>query len=89
MVSPLLRGMAGLEVDAIRNRVRFEPHLPADWTSFGVKGIRAGSANLTLQLTRDRDELRMIVENTGPSAIYIDFAPAYPLCAKIVFARKS
>jgi hypothetical protein len=60
--------------------------LPADWPSFAVKGMRAGSANISLQLTRDRDRLRLIATNTGRSAINMDFAPAYPPCAKILSA---
>jgi hypothetical protein len=87
VVSPLLRGMAGLETDAIQNQIHFEPHLPADWPSFAVKGIRVGSTNITLRLTRDREQLILTVANTGTSAVSIDFAPAYPPCAKILSAR--
>jgi hypothetical protein len=33
VVSPLLKGMFGLEKDARRKR-SFAPHVPADWTNF-------------------------------------------------------
>ncbi|HME05575.1 MAG TPA: hypothetical protein VKG25_00940, partial [Bryobacteraceae bacterium] len=40
VISPLLRGLAGLELDGLHGRVEFAPHLPADWPTLGVDGIR-------------------------------------------------
>ena len=79
VVSPLLRGLAGLDVDALHNKVRFAPHLPADWPSLGIEGVH----KLDFELQRDRDSLQLTVVNSGSQAVDIEFAPAYPPCAEI------
>jgi glycogen debranching enzyme len=86
VISPLLRGLAGLELDGLHGRVEFSPHLPADWPSFGADGIRVPSGKISLDLRRDRDSLELIVTNSGLQNIEVDFAPAYPLCAKVMSA---
>ena len=45
IVSPLLRGMMGLSVDALNSTVRFEPHVPANWTDFSVRECPDGRAH--------------------------------------------
>jgi hypothetical protein len=77
VVSPILRGLLGLSVDATAGLVTFEPHLPAGWNRVGVKNIRTGAATVDLVLTRTprRDELEVV--NHGERAVEIDFAPAY------------
>lgn len=87
VISPLLRGLAGLETDGVQKRLRFAPHLPADWPWFNVNGIRAGGETLNLHLTRDHSTLNLVVTNNGTAPVEIDFAPAYPLCARIVAAH--
>src|SRR5262249_4901336 len=46
VVSPILKGMLGLETDAIRRGVTLAPHLPADWTTFSVKNVKVGGNTL-------------------------------------------
>jgi glycogen debranching enzyme len=43
IVSPLLSGMMGLTVDALNSVVRFEPHVPANWTDFAIGNIPRAS----------------------------------------------
>src|SRR5437899_1338669 len=42
VVSPILRGMLGLEVDAIHHTVRLTPHVPADWDRFSMENVHVG-----------------------------------------------
>ena len=86
VVSPLLRGLAGLEVDATLGRVRFVPHLPADWPSMGIDGVRVPGGVLSLDLARDRDSLTLDIRNTGSRSVSVEFAPAYPPCARLMAA---
>ncbi|OLE13254.1 MAG: hypothetical protein AUG89_05570 [Acidobacteria bacterium 13_1_20CM_4_56_7] len=46
VVSPILRGMLGLETDAIHHSVKLAPHVPADWTRFSVQNVRVGKSTL-------------------------------------------
>lgn len=83
VVSPIARGLLGLHVDAARRRVFLEPHLPADWGDVGIRNVpfAAGTVDLALRRTDQKMELR--VTNRGAGAFELEFAPAYPLSAKI------
>ena len=48
VVSPLLRGMFGLQTNAGACQVTLAPHVPADWTWFTLDHVRAASASLRL-----------------------------------------
>jgi glycogen debranching enzyme len=48
VVSPVLRGMMGLEVDAIHHTVKLTPHIPADWNRFSIENIQVGGTTLGL-----------------------------------------
>lgn len=81
VVSPLLRGLLGLQSDAVHKITRFEPHLPADWRTVGV---RAGKVNFDLR--RDADILQLTIHNSGSQPFQLEFAPAYPPCARVTSA---
>ena len=49
VVSPILRGMLGLAIDAPEHTLTFAPHVPATWTSFAVKNVHAGPVMLDLR----------------------------------------
>jgi len=81
VVSPLLRGLLGLETDATERKIVFAPHLPADWQSAGVHGIPLPGARVNLDILRDAATLRLTIDNSGAEAVHLEFAPAYPPCA--------
>jgi glycogen debranching enzyme len=86
VVSPLLRGLLGLESDAPARKMRFAPHLPADWQRVGVQGIPFAGARVDLRLRRDANVLTLEIVNAGAGSFTLDFAPAYPLCARLTAA---
>jgi GH15 family glucan-1,4-alpha-glucosidase len=83
VVSPLLRGLLGLETDAANRKIVFAPHLPADWQTAGVHGIRLPGARVNLDILRDADKLQLNMDNSGTEAVHVEFAPAYPPCAHV------
>jgi hypothetical protein len=83
VVSPLLRGLLGLETDAAARKIAFEPHLPADWQTAGVHGIPLAGARVNLDLRRDAGTLQLTIANSGSEVVYVVFAPAYPPCAHL------
>jgi len=84
VVSPLLRGMFGLRADVTKGTVAFEPHTPADWTSFGIRNVQLGSARLDLHYSKDAEGIRLEVKATGDASRIIDFQPAVSLRAKVL-----
>lgn len=83
VVSPLLRGLLGLETDAAAARIVFAPHLPADWQTAGVHGVPLPGARVNLDIRRDAATLQLTVTNSGSSPIHLEFAFAYPPCAHV------
>jgi GH15 family glucan-1,4-alpha-glucosidase len=87
VVSPLLRGLCGLEVDAIAKQVTFAPHIPADWEWLGVKNVPVAANKVDLLLERDDQGLRLRVVNHGNEPFALEFAPAYAPITKIGRAK--
>jgi glycogen debranching enzyme len=84
VVSPLLRGMFGLQPDATKGTLTFAPHPPADWTSFSIKNVLVGSAKLDLHYSKDAGEIKLEVKVTGDTSRTIEFQPALSLRAKVL-----
>ncbi|MDQ2711933.1 MAG: glycogen debranching protein, partial [Acidobacteriota bacterium] len=57
VLSPALRGLFGLDWDALNNTLRLAPHLPADWDSAELRNVPLGSSSLDLQYRRTGDHL--------------------------------
>ncbi|MFL6253875.1 MAG: amylo-alpha-1,6-glucosidase [Pyrinomonadaceae bacterium] len=88
-VTPLLRGLLGLEVTDSGSTVRFAPQLPADWNKLLVKRVRAGGQLFNLSLSRAGGELDIVldlpegVEASKRPPVKFELAPAFPLDARI------
>lgn len=85
VISPILRGLFGLQADAAQHQVTFAPHVPAEWSSFSIRGVRAGDVKCDLNYSRTPDEISLSVESSGASTL--EFAPAVSLRAKILGAE--
>ena len=84
IVSPLLRGLLGLETDAEAKQLTFRPHIPADWTWFTVENVRVGASSLRIRYHKTGDEITLQIDRTGGSECSLEFSPAVSLRAHIV-----
>ncbi|HEY6267855.1 MAG TPA: hypothetical protein VIX11_06135, partial [Candidatus Acidoferrum sp.] len=84
VVSPLLRGMFGLQADATMGTLTFAPHVPADWTSFGIGNVPVGKAKLDLHYSKDVGGITLEVKATGDATCLVDFQPAVSVRAKVL-----
>ena len=75
VVSPLLKGMFGLEKDATKKTLMFVPHVPANWTKFKINNVRIGDSLLNLSYEKSLDEITLEVTRTGGECM-LDFEPA-------------
>ena len=57
VISPVVRGMFGLEWNAPTNTLSVNPHLPADWPGATIRNVPFGTAKLDLKFTRMSSEL--------------------------------
>lgn len=87
VVSPLLRGMFGLETDATKGSLTFAPHAPADWASFAIRNVPVGSTKLDLRYSKDPEGIALLVKVTGTGSVTLDFSPAVSLRTRIVGAE--
>jgi glycogen debranching enzyme len=77
VISPVLRGLFGLEVDSIARRVALRPHLPPDWTDSSATHVGVAAGHLDFQIHRTMSGLTLKIENQGAGSLKILFAPAY------------
>jgi hypothetical protein len=85
VISPILRGLFGLETDAAQHRLVFAPHIPADWDSFAIHNLDVGEVNLDLTFHRTTDEMTLAVESSGSATV--EFSPALSPRARILSAE--
>jgi hypothetical protein len=92
VVTPLLRGLLGIEVMEGGGVLRFAPQLPADWNSVIVRNVRAGASSFDFTLKRiegrqtitiARRELEKQLNGARRRFAQIALAPAFPLDAQI------
>jgi GH15 family glucan-1,4-alpha-glucosidase len=74
VVSPLLKGMFGLEKDATKRELKLVPHVPADWTNFKINDVRVGDSGVSLSYSKTLSEITLEVTRTGGECA-LDFEP--------------
>jgi glycogen debranching enzyme len=79
VIGPILRGMFGLQSDAEKHQITFAPHIPADWTSFGIRNVRVGEANVDFQYRKTADSIVLEAKRTGTGDCWVEFSPAFSL----------
>jgi glycogen debranching enzyme len=84
VVSPVLRGMLGLQTDAIHRTVRLTPHVPADWARFSIGNVRLGKNTVLLNYKKTDEGIVLETGLTsGSEECTIEFRPAISLKAKV------
>jgi len=84
VVSPILRGLLGLQTDAANHQITLAPHVPADWTTFAVRNVQVGPASVDFQYRKSAGSVALDVARTGTGDCWVEFAPAFSLRAQIV-----
>jgi hypothetical protein len=82
VISPILRGMFGLQIDAEQRQITLAPHVPSDWTSFAIHNIRAGDAVVDFQYRKTADTVVLETKPTGDCSV--EFSPAFSLRAHVI-----
>ena len=83
VVSPLLKGLLGLDVNAPAHTLTFAPHVPADWTKFSVGNVKVAGAVVALKYAKSADAIRLDVSSTGSDDAGLEFSPAVSLRARV------
>jgi glycogen debranching enzyme len=84
VVSPILRGMFGLQIDAERHQMIFAPHVPADWTSFAIRNVRVAGVGVDFQYRKTPDSVMLESKRTGTGDCWVEFSPSFSLRTQVV-----
>ncbi len=84
VVSPILRGMLGLQTDVEEKQITLAPHVPADWTSFAIHNVRVGGVGVDFHYHKTSDMIGLEITRTGVGDCWVDFSPAFSLRTEIV-----
>jgi glycogen debranching enzyme len=67
VVTPLLRGMFGIEVDAVKHKVKVTPRLPGDWPGAQVQRLHVGASVVDVNYKREGGEMVVtLTQVSGP-----------------------
>jgi glycogen debranching enzyme len=78
LLTSTVRGILGLDPDTPNDTLRFEPHLPPEWTKVVVNNYRLGERRLSFTLQRRKNEIDLSVVNDG-APFDLAFAPMIPV----------
>ncbi|HEY8062749.1 MAG TPA: GH116 family glycosyl hydrolase [Gemmatimonadales bacterium] len=83
VLTPLIRGLLGIDVDAPARRITVAPHLPPSWDSVAVDNIPVGPDRWSIVVRRWPGRITATVRRTatGGSPMEVIFSPALPLGA--------
>ncbi len=84
VVSPILRGMFGLQTDAAKCQVTLAPHVPADWTSFAIHNVRVAGGTVDFQYRKTAGTVTLETRRTGDGDCWVEFSPAFSLRGDVV-----
>jgi len=66
VVSPALRGLFGLDWDALHHTLRLAPHLPATWDHARLRQVAVGGARVDLEFNREGHAMRVRAHSSAP-----------------------
>lgn len=81
VISPVVRGMFGLEWDAQRKLLSVTPHLPANWSGATLRHIPFGNGFIDLTMARHGREL-VVTATHAPEGVRLESRTAGALVAK-------
>ncbi len=84
VVSPILRGMFGLQTDVEKHQIRLAPHLPADWMSFAIHNVHVAGIVVDFKYRKTPDSLVLETKRSGTGDCWIEFSPSLSLRTRVI-----
>ncbi len=69
VITPTLRGLFGLDIDAQTKTITVNPHLPANWDRAEIRNIRVGSESVGLTFLQSKGELTVSFAAPPPPGV--------------------
>jgi glycogen debranching enzyme len=71
VLTPALRGLFGLQLDAAAKTVTLDPHLPADWPKAELNQLHVGDSVCSLTYTRDGADLKIHITTLSGAPVQL------------------
>jgi glycogen debranching enzyme len=84
VVSPMLRGMFGLQTDAEKRQIMLAPHVPADWTYFAIHNVRVAGTAVDFEYHKSAGSLSLETKSAGTGDCWIEFSPSISLRTQVL-----
>ena len=75
VISPVLRGMFGLERDAANKTLTLMPHAPANWVDYKIENVQVGKSVISIGYHKVPGELSLEITRSGDECAF-EFEPA-------------
>jgi glycogen debranching enzyme len=62
VITPALRGLFGITLDAATNTITVDPHLPAEWDHAKVENLHLGTSEVDLDFSREEGHLKVMAQ---------------------------
>jgi glycogen debranching enzyme len=72
VLSPAIRGLFGIDVDAQHRTLHLQPYLPATWDFAELRNVRVGDDLYVVTLKRDRNHLLATVRSEQPTVLCLN-----------------
>jgi hypothetical protein len=83
VVLPFVRGLLGIEGNALKKTLTFSPHFPADWGHVSLENCRVGQAGFWLDYERHENKISVNVKNENANGYTFLFSPAMGIGTQI------
>lgn len=84
IITPLIRGLLGLTIDALNRELRVAPQLPASWDKLKARNLLLGNSRIGLEFQRaSLANLKMIFSKDDDQPVRLVFAPTLPPLSKV------
>jgi glycogen debranching enzyme len=84
VISPILRGMFGLQTDTEKHQITLAPHVPSDWMSFAIRSVRVGDAGVDFQYRKTADTVELKTKRTEAGDCSVEFSPSFSLRTQVI-----
>ncbi len=84
VISPILRGLLGLQTNAEGHQITLAPHLPADWTSFAIHNVHVATVAADFRFRKTPDGIVLETDRKGTGGCWVEFSPALSLRAQVI-----
>jgi len=84
VISPILRGLFGLQTDAQTHQITLAPHVPADWTTFAIRNVHIGGVSTDFEYRKTPGSVVLETRRTGAGNCWVEFAPSFSLRTRVI-----